>query len=116
MTIKESGRSSHRPPSHPDAADSATCSGGVASDLRRRREASYRLPVLECGRSDPWYYDEPELSENQLDAWEAAAAHLLEQGMVPLVPADPLRELWQRRGSSRALAELLHRRYRGESR
>jgi hypothetical protein len=33
---------------------SQVCQESVAAQLRRRREASYRLPPLGSGRRDPW--------------------------------------------------------------
>jgi len=39
-----------------DRAENNTqaCPESVAAQLRRRREASYRLPPLKSGRRDPW--------------------------------------------------------------
>lgn len=74
---------------------------------RRRREASYRLPVLDGGRSDPWHYDDPPLTDHQLDGAVAAAAHLLTAGLAPLFDLDTLRALWSRdRELSVTLARL----------
>jgi hypothetical protein len=64
--------------------------------LRRRREASWRLPVLECGRSDPWYYDELPLSDHQLDGWVAAVVLLDDLGTPGIVPESVYRALKRR--------------------
>ena len=66
------------------------------AQLRRRREASYRLPVLECGRSDPWYYDPLPLSDNQLDGWVATVVHLEGHGLTAIVPVAVWRALKKR--------------------
>lgn len=58
----------------------------ATAGTRRRREASRRLPVLACGRSDPWYYDALPLTDHQLDGWQATIAHLVAAGMTPIVP------------------------------
>jgi len=70
-----------------------------ADRLRRRRAASYRLPVLESGRSDPWHYDEPPLTDHQLDAWLAAIDHLAELGIPAIVPVCVRRALRRRAGA-----------------
>lgn len=64
--------------------------------LRRRRGASRRLPVLDCGRTDPWYYDEPQLTDHQIDGWAAAAEILAAGGLRPIVPVRIARALWRR--------------------
>jgi hypothetical protein len=53
--------------------------------------------VLESGRSDPWWYPEPDLTSRQLSAAEDAARHLLDLGFAPLLKLDTIRELWRRR-------------------
>ena len=70
---------------------------GYAAGLRRRREASYRLPVLHSGRADPWHYPEPPLSALWLAGAEDAAVHLLGAGLPPLLSLDTIRALWHRR-------------------
>jgi hypothetical protein len=83
--------------------------------LHRRREASWRLPVLACGCSDPWpcRCSDPPPSAKMLDAATDAAGHLLACGLEPLFDVDTLRRLWRRGGSDRQLAERLHRRCGG---
>jgi len=39
--------------STPTVAQTADAAGELAAQLRRRREASRRLPPLECGHHDP---------------------------------------------------------------
>jgi hypothetical protein len=54
------GRPSTNAISHRQEADTAepsstvVCFESIAVQLRRRREASYRLPPLPSGRRDPW--------------------------------------------------------------
>jgi hypothetical protein len=70
----------------------------VGRRLHARRAASYRLPVLECGRSDPWSYGPPSAvnlcnalhRSSSSDGYVAAAAHLLEHGLTPApnLPGD----------------------------
>ena len=74
-------------PSHHYASDSHS-----TQELPRRRAASRRLPVLDCRRSDPWYYQPP------VAGYPDAAAHLLELGLTPAPDIEGLRQMW-RRGS-----------------
>jgi hypothetical protein len=69
------------------------------AQLRRRREASWRLPVLESGRSDPWHYDDPPLTDHQLDAWDATIHHLATFYLPAIVPA-PVRRALRERGAA----------------
>ncbi len=87
---------------------SAAAQVSMDGPLARRRAASRRLPVGACGRADPWYYDEPPLTDHQLDGWRAAARHVLGAGVVPRVPVEALRALYRRGGPDRQLAERLH--------
>jgi hypothetical protein len=82
----------------------------VASQLRRRREASYRLPRLcdRCGARDPLlccrcHEAVPPLSEGAIDGWRAAIERTLPIG-PPIVPLEVLQRLWGNGGSDRALA------------
>lgn len=61
--------------------------------LRCRRATSRRLPILDCGRADPWHYDEVPLTEHQVDAWERAVAHLTAAGFRAIIPAEILEGL-----------------------
>ncbi|MGW4581949.1 hypothetical protein ACWELP_24970 [Rhodococcus aetherivorans] len=79
----------------------------VSGQLDRRRAAACRVPALACGCTDPWTCRcdrESTLTEQRVDAHRAAAMHLLDAGLMPLVPVDALRELWRRGGEDRALA------------
>jgi hypothetical protein len=62
------------------------------------------------GRPDPDVTPRPALTSHTLDAWAAAAYHLLSHGLTPAVPAEVARALHQRSGPDRALAVLLARR------
>jgi hypothetical protein len=74
----------------------------ICRQLRARRAASYRLPVLECGRSDPWHYRPPGAA-----GYEDAALHLLELGLTPAPNRDGLMAIWRRGGHSRQAAEFI---------
>ena len=78
--------------------------------LRRRREASWRLPPLECGCRDPWRCrcTSAALSAAALDGWRDAAQHILANGWIPLLPLEVRRALWRRQGADRLLAKRLH--------
>jgi hypothetical protein len=74
----------------------------VSSQLRRRRNASYRRPELEhIGRSDPWHFEPPTAG------YEDAAAHLLSHAPDP----EGLREMWKRGGHERLDAETIAERW-----
>jgi hypothetical protein len=66
--------------------------------LRRRREASYRLPPLDCGCRDPWPCRcyEPPPSDHQLDGWVATIVHLADHGLQGIVPVSVRRALKER--------------------
>lgn len=82
----------------------------VASQLRRRREASQRLVRLTdcCGARDPiscrCHDPKPQLNEKAVDAWRAAIERTLPIG-PPLVPLEVLQRLWRNGGTDRELAE-----------
>jgi hypothetical protein len=61
--------------------------------------------VLECGRPDPWNYDELPLTDKQVKGARAAAEHLLACDLTPLMDVDTLRALW-RAGHRELAAEL----------
>jgi hypothetical protein len=78
--------------------------------LRRRREASRRLPPLDCcSCSDPWpcQCHRPAPSPVLLAAVVAAADHLSGAGLPPLVDLQTCRALW--RHGERTLAYRLAR-------
>lgn len=77
--------------------------------LRRRRAASWRSPVLECGRADPWHYPPP------CNGYEDAAEHLLRLGYVPAPNLHAMRRMWRQGGTARRLAmEIAERWYAAE--
>jgi hypothetical protein len=51
---------------------------------------------LESGRSDPWFYDEPPLTDHQLDGWVSTLLHLDQHGLTGIVPASVHRALRKR--------------------
>ena len=69
---------------HDQDVDTSECDG-VAADLRRRWEASWRLPPLDCGCRDPWpcRCTDPPLSEHTLDGQPSRRAGELRP--VPVV-------------------------------
>ena len=81
----------------------ATVRLSAVASLRRRRAASWRLPVLDSGRSDPWYYgDGPELR-----GYEAAAHHLLGNGLTPAPNLPALRAMRSCGGAAQRAAEVI---------
>ncbi|MBF6298035.1 hypothetical protein IU459_10800 [Nocardia amamiensis] len=72
-----------------------------AVQLRRRVAAAHRM---EGG--DPWprEHDELPITAAQLTAWAHAAAHILSDGLTPVVPVEILRALWRCGGEERDLA------------
>jgi hypothetical protein len=69
-------------------------------DALRRRRASYRLPALESGRSDPWWYQPPGPR-----GYEQAVLHLLERGLLPAPNREGLRVIHRLGGASRNAAQ-----------
>ncbi|UEB26546.1 hypothetical protein [Mycobacterium intracellulare] len=86
----------------------------IASQLRRRREASARMVRLAdcCGARDPLscrcHEPEPPLSPNAIAAWRAAIEQTLPIGPA-LVPIEVLQRLWRNGGRDRELAEQVWR-------
>jgi hypothetical protein len=66
-----------------------------------RRAASRRLEALDCGRSDPWWYEPTTVG------YEAAALHLLEHGLTPAPNREGLQAMWRRGGHCRQAAEFI---------
>lgn len=87
----------------------ANPSHALLDQLHRRRCATQRLAVLDCGCADPWVCPctRTPLTERALDGWRDAAYAVLSEGMRPLVPVEVRRSLWRRGGADRALAEQL---------
>ena len=62
----------------------------------QRRQASYRLPVLDGGYSDPVQPWRPErLSDKQTEGAVLAAAHLRDAGLLPVFDLPTLRCMWR---------------------
>ncbi|WP_375488022.1 hypothetical protein [uncultured Mycobacterium sp.] len=74
--------------------------------LRARRAASWRLPVLDSGRSDPWHYLPPGVR-----GYPDAATHLLDHGLTPAPNREGLQVLWRRGGHSRRAAQFIAERW-----
>ena len=87
----------------------------LRAQLERRRDKANRSVPLDCGCRDPLgcRCTEPPLSDRALDAWAAAAWHILKLGQMPLVPLEVRRALWRRGGRDRELGKLLHERCGG---
>lgn len=62
--------------------------------LRQRRAATYRLPVLDCGCTDPWTC-RCTTAELTTDSAVAAADHLTRHGLAPLFGIGQGRALWR---------------------
>lgn len=73
--------------------------------LRLRRAASYRLHVLESGRSDPWHYPPP------TRGYPEAAQHLLECGLTPAPNQEALQAMRKHGGRSFRAAKLIAERW-----
>jgi hypothetical protein len=88
------------------SATTSTKANSSASDRhRRRRAASWRLPALESGRSDPWWHEPPAAG------YEEAAGHLLACGLLPAPNREGLRLMSWRGGHHRRGAELIAERW-----
>lgn len=84
----------------------------MIAGLRRRRDASRRLPLLACGCRDPWpcrHLDGPS-SDHDTEGAADAARHLLAVGLTPLLRLEYQRALWRRGGVDRQLVSDLHAR------
>jgi|GEM_PF-3362371 len=111
----------HEPLSHEDRADLAVLAAAaqrgfrcnaapshcVPSQLRRRRAAAQRLPALDSGRADPWL----PARQPGFAGYEAAAAHLLDHGLLPALNFEGLREMWAAGGESRRAAQAIAERW-----
>jgi hypothetical protein len=84
----------------------------ILHDLKRRRAAARRIPLLNCGRhSDPWTcrcHDGPP-SVKMTDAAREAGEYLLSHGLTPLLDFKSLGELYRRGGDDREAAVRLAR-------
>jgi len=98
------GRAQSRP--IPDNQPSkATSHAACISNYTRRRGASRRLPVLSTGRADPWRWQPVSVG------YAAAAAHLIELGLIPAPNVDALRAMWRVGGYHRQTAEVIAERW-----
>jgi hypothetical protein len=78
----------------------------TARQLRTRRAASQRLPVLESGRSDPWWYE-----PLGVRGYGAAARHLLGHGLTPAPNRAALEAMRRCGGENRQLAAFIAERW-----
>jgi hypothetical protein len=78
----------------------------IGDQLRRRRGASYRLPVLDSCHSNPWWCELP--SER---GYAQAAEHLLNCGLTPAPNLAALRSMWKAGGASRRAAQVIAERW-----
>ncbi len=98
--IENEGRAPQGDPAtRPVTVDTPETSSAVRQ-LKRRREASFRLVPLDCGcrRRDPWRpcrCTEGQPSDKQIEAVVDAAAHLRALGLAPIFGKDILRALWR---------------------
>jgi hypothetical protein len=74
--------------------------------LGARRAASWRLPALDSGRSDPWHYLAPTAG------YEAAALHLLAHGLTPAPNVPAMREMWKADLDSRRAVQIIAERWK----
>jgi hypothetical protein len=98
-----------RPPKGPlNSLSSLHTANPTASIVasRRRRDASHRLPVLESGLSDPWWYPEPGDR-----GYEHAAMHLLSLGLTPSPNLPAMRAMYRCGGESRRVAQVISERW-----
>jgi hypothetical protein len=74
---------------------------GIARPLRQRRAASWRCEPLPDGRRDPLDAVHPaNWSDDEIDSWTAAVAHLRAQGLyAPWQLPASVRVAWYRRRS-----------------
>jgi hypothetical protein len=77
----------------------------IARQLRNRRAASQRLPVLDSRRADPWHYEPPSTG------YEAAARHLLGHGLTPAPNRAALEVMRRCGGENRQLAAFIAERW-----
>jgi hypothetical protein len=73
--------------------------------LRGRRSASWRLPVLDSGRADPWHYEAGERG------YPEAAEYLIACGLTPAPNLSAMRSMWQDSPESRRVARIISERW-----
>jgi hypothetical protein len=104
-TLYHQGQPSTNAISSHDTANKAQGSS-PARELRRRRATSWRLPVLESGRSEPWWYEPP--GER---GYPEAAEHLLHAGLTPAPNLPAMRSMWRSGGQSQRIARFITERW-----
>ena len=67
---------------------------------------SWRLPVLDSSRADPWSYTSP------TTGYAEAAEHLLAVGLAPAPNIAALRDMWCKGGNERRLAGQIAERWK----
>ena len=80
------------------------------SRLKRRRDASERLPVLDCGHPDPWtcqHASDATLTDCEVDAYIATAELLFASGLCPAPRLPEMRAMWRRKGDAQRLARRI---------
>lgn len=97
---------------HQGSGDSSECSH-VSRQLRRRRAAAQRLPVLTSGHADPWQPARAAPSEVQIHAAAAALVLLDSHGTPGLLDRATCRAM--HRGGYQRLAVDCWRRSSGEA-
>jgi hypothetical protein len=78
----------------------------VARQLPVRRATSWRLPLLDSRKSDPWWYPEPGEC-----GYPEAAAHLLDCGLTPAPNLPAMRSMWKASPESRRVARIISERW-----
>jgi hypothetical protein len=83
----------------------------VSGQLRRRRQASQRIPRMACGRADPLTClcdeDKP-LSPSYIRGADRATRHLLDCGLLPAFSPATMRAMW-RAGHRQLVEEAISR-------
>ena len=93
--------------------ESRTGCNHYIQQLRQRRDAASRLPVLDCGHRDPWTcrHDPVTVTDRYIDGFRDAAKHLLASGMTPAPDLTAMRALWRRGGAERDLVRAIAERW-----
>lgn len=108
MSIKE-----NRPGGNGAESRTTGCSQYI-QQLRQRRAATCRLPVLDCGHhADPWTcrHDPVTLTDQDVDGYRDAAQHLLACGLTPAPDLIAMRVMWRRGGADRDLVRAIAERW-----
>lgn len=103
-----------RPPKGAASTNQPRSAHHYIAGLRRRRAATYRLPVLDCGHADPWTCkcsDSDNATDQYIDGYRDAAQHLLAQGLTPAPNLPAMRGMWKRGGDDQRLAVRIAQRW-----